>query len=134
MLLLTDGGGKSWQVVGRMPRAGQYGFESPQVARYNATQHFKSHEVGLGNMMSSSYARCSWGAMAGSQGNRATQSQEHCMCYRFAVLQVVTIVHFASRHLVDHSQPGGRCRNRRGVQAIAVLLPVQYSVPVHSCR
>ena len=46
-LVFPDGGGESWQVVGRMPRPGQYGFESPQVARYNTSQHFKSHEVCL---------------------------------------------------------------------------------------
>ena len=34
----------AWGTPGRMPSAGQYCFESPQVAHYQAAQHFLSHE------------------------------------------------------------------------------------------
>eukprot|EP00891_Asterochloris_glomerata_P007414 jgi/Astpho2/7414/Aster-01999 len=34
----------AWGAPGRMPSAGQYCFESPQVAHYQAAQHFLSHE------------------------------------------------------------------------------------------
>lgn len=40
---LTDGG-FGWGKIGMMPRAGQFTFESPQLARYEAAQHFLSHE------------------------------------------------------------------------------------------
>eukprot|EP00879_Flechtneria_rotunda_P017190 GHRR01018004.1.p1 GENE.GHRR01018004.1~~GHRR01018004.1.p1 ORF type:complete len:472 (+),score=146.34 GHRR01018004.1:264-1679(+) len=39
--------GRSWGPPGRMPAKGQYCYESPQVARYVAGQHFLSHEDGF---------------------------------------------------------------------------------------
>ncbi|KAL6765838.1 hypothetical protein V8C86DRAFT_2450273 [Haematococcus lacustris] len=42
--LLAAGDGRQWGRPGRMPAAGQLCYESPQVARYEAAQHFLSHE------------------------------------------------------------------------------------------
>ncbi|GFH26661.1 thiaminase II, partial [Haematococcus lacustris] len=42
--LLGAGDGRQWGRPGRMPAAGQLCYESPQVARYEAAQHFLSHE------------------------------------------------------------------------------------------
>jgi hypothetical protein len=39
--------GSTWGAPGRLPAPGQYCFEALQVARYEAGQHFKSHEVGF---------------------------------------------------------------------------------------
>eukprot|EP00877_Chromochloris_zofingiensis_P009202 jgi/Chrzof1/4535/Cz14g17110.t1 len=42
--LLDAGNGRGWGRAGRMPAAGQYCFECPQVARYHTGQHFLSHQ------------------------------------------------------------------------------------------
>lgn len=53
------GSGHPWGATGRMPKPGQYTFESPQLARYTEGQHFLSHEV----------RRARWrGALAGRFG------------------------------------------------------------------
>ena len=39
------GGGEGWGAEGRLPAPGQLCYESLQIARYQAGQHFRAHEV-----------------------------------------------------------------------------------------
>eukprot|EP00878_Enallax_costatus_P005814 GHUV01006101.1.p2 GENE.GHUV01006101.1~~GHUV01006101.1.p2 ORF type:complete len:311 (+),score=106.74 GHUV01006101.1:1476-2408(+) len=46
-LLAHLDGARSWGATGKMPAGGQYCYESPQVAKYEAGQHFLAHEDGF---------------------------------------------------------------------------------------
>lgn len=45
--LLGQGDGGHWGAPGKLPGAGQYCYEALQMARYEAGQHFLSHEDGF---------------------------------------------------------------------------------------
>ena len=48
-LSACTGEGEGWGAEGRLPAPGQLCYESLQIARYQAGQHFRAHEVLVSN-------------------------------------------------------------------------------------